>query len=194
MLGTHATETSRAKARGAPKVGLRRLAPALLPAAIFLLAMLAPAFIFHTEPRAMGKGLGPAAWPRGFVSLLALFALAWTSRFIWVIGAAGRSPSLTPPREDGHYSWTRAGVGLGLIVAYGCFLPIVGFAVATTVFITVWCLVGGMRNPVAVGGVAIAGTAGLLWMFMGIALMPLSRGQGAFNEFSISLLRLLGIY
>lgn len=194
MLGSHPTETSRAKARGASRVGIRRLAPALLPAAICLLAVLAPAFIFHTEPRAMGKGLGPAAWPRGVLSLLALFALGWTIRDIWVIGAAGRSPSLNPPREDGHYSWTRALLGLGLIVGYGCFLPIVGFSVATAVFITVWCLVGGMRNPVAIGGVALAGTAGLLWIFMGIALMPLSRGQGAFNEFSISLLRFLGIY
>ncbi len=142
----------------------------------------------------MGSGLGAAAWPRGVLALLAFFALVWAVRDVWAIGAADRRPTLVPAREEGAYSWTKAVFGLVLVVAYGVFLPVVGFSIATAVFITVWCLTGGLRNPLTIGAVALIGTALLLWIFMGLALMPLSRGQGVFNDFSIALLRLLGIY
>ena len=42
--------------------------------------------------------------------------------------------------------------------------------------------------------VSVLGTAVLLWVFMGLALMPLDRGEGAFGRFSLAVLRGLGIY
>jgi hypothetical protein len=56
----------------------------LLPASICVLALWAPAFIFHTEPRSIGTGLGPAAWPRGILALLAVMALAWALRALGI--------------------------------------------------------------------------------------------------------------
>tara|TARA_R100000935_G_C2816774_1_gene157700 strand:- start:119 stop:712 length:594 start_codon:yes stop_codon:yes gene_type:complete len=170
------------------------MTPALLPAAIAVAALIAPAFMFEAAPRAFGHGLGPGAWPRGALVLLAFFAFVWAARDAWVIGARGGAASLVAAREEGHYAWGKAVLGLILIVAYGMVLPTIGFALATAVFMAIWCLTGGIRNPVAIAGVSLIGTAILLWVFMGLALMPLSRGQGVFNEFSIALLRLLGIY
>ncbi|TFL17838.1 tripartite tricarboxylate transporter TctB family protein [Jannaschia formosa] len=194
VLDTEENEAPRERSRGGRRPELRRLAPVLLPVCICVLALWAPAFVFHTEPRAMGTGLGPAAWPRGILALLALMALAWALRDLWAIAVAGRGPSLTAAHEEESYAWGKAALGLGLIVAYGALLPWIGFATATVAFMSIWCLAGGLRNPLAIGGVALCGTVGLLWMFMGLALMPLSRGQGVFNDFSIALLRFLGIY
>ena len=88
----------------------------------------------------------------------------------------------------------RALAGLAMIVAYGWLLSVLGFAVASAVFIVAWCLLGGMRRPVVLIVVALVGTLALLWLFMGLALMPLPRGQGVFDGFSIWLLQATGIY
>jgi putative tricarboxylic transport membrane protein len=81
-----------------------------------------------------------------------------------------------------------------MILAYGLLLPVIGFPVATTAFIALWCILGGVRHPLAVVPLSLVGTVVLLWVFMGLALMPLSRGQGLFDRISIAILQLLGIY
>jgi putative tricarboxylic transport membrane protein len=81
-----------------------------------------------------------------------------------------------------------------LVVGYGWALPLVGFALATAVFIAAICLLGGLRRALVIVPVSIVGTAVLLWVFMGLALMPLNRGEGAFGRFSLAVLRGLGIY
>jgi putative tricarboxylic transport membrane protein len=187
-------EAARETPRAAWTESRRQWAPALLPAAIGVVALIAPAYVFQVAPAAFGNGLGPAAWPRGVLALLAFFAFAWAARDVWAVAARGRPASLVAAREEGTYDWGKALIGLALIVAYGILLPKIGFALATAAFMTVWCLIGGIRNLLAITSVALIGTAILLWVFMGLALMPLSRGQGAFNDFSIALLRLLGIY
>ena len=73
-------------------------------------------------------------------------------------------------------------------------LPLVGFSLATAVFIVAICLLGGLRKALVIGPVSLLGTAALLWVFVGLALMPLDRGQGIFGRFSLAVLRGLGIY
>lgn len=179
---------------GSYSSGLARLLPTLLPAGLLLMAVILPNFMFKSGQTTTKIGLGPAAWPLSMLTGMALFCVLWIARDLWVLGAANRKPTLTAPVEDDNYDFTKAIVGLAMIVIYGWSLPILGFAISTAIFIMVWCLFGGLRNPKIVIPVTLIGTIALLWLFMGLALMPLPRGHGVFDNFSIWLLRATGIY
>ena len=181
-------------AGGITSPGIARLLPTALPLGLFLLALILPSFMFQSDQRASAVGLGPAAWPRAMLMGLAFFSALWIARDIWVLSRAGRRPTLSIPTEDEHYHFGKALVGLVMIVAYGWLLPVLGFALSTAIFIATWCLFGGLRNLKVVVPVTLIGTIALLWLFMGLALMPLPRGAGVFGEFSIWLLRATGIY
>lgn len=172
-----------------------RLMPTLIPTGLLVMALMLPGYMFKSDQTASSAiGLGPAAWPSTMLLGLAFFSVLWIVRDIWVLARAGRPPTLRFPDEDEHYHFGKALVGLVMIVAYGWLLPRLGFAVSTTVFIAVWCLFSGLRNLLIVVPVTLIGTIALLWLFMGLALMPLPRGAGVFGEFSIWLLRTTGIY
>ena len=172
-----------------------RLMPTLIPTGLLIMALILPGYMFKSDQTASSAiGLGPAAWPSTMLLALAFFSVLWIARDIWVLARAGRSPTLRFPDDDEQYHFGKALVGLVMIVAYGWLLPRLGFAVATTVFIAVWCLFSGLRNLLIVVPVTLIGTIALLWLFMGLSLMPLPRGAGVFGEFSIWLLRTTGIY
>lgn len=174
--------------------GFTLVLPTLLPVGLLVLALVLPGFMFEGDQTASRIGLGPAAWPNMMLRGMAAFCVLWIARDIWALGAASRMPTLSIPDEDDHYHFGKAIVGLLMIVAYGWMLPILGFAVSTSLFIMIWCVFGGLRNPLVVLPVALIGTISLLWLFMGLALMPLPRGQGVFDDFSIWVLRATGIY
>ena len=182
------------RAGGGVPPGLHRLLPTALPVALLFLALILPGHMFESDQTASNVGLGPAAWPRAMLLGMAFFSVLWIARDIWVLGAAYRRPTLSIPVEDSHYKFGKAIIGLVMIVAYGWLLPVVGFALSTAAFIAIWCIFGGLRNLWVVIPVTLIGTIALLWLFMGLALMPLPRGAGVFDTFSIWLLRATGIY
>ncbi len=182
------------RAGGTRPFGPTQFLSTLLPLGLLAIALVLPGFMFQGDQTASEIGLGPAAWPDAMLMGLAVFCVLWIARDIWVLGDASRKPTLSVPVEDDHYHLGKAIVGLMLITAYGWSLPILGFAVSTSVFIAIWCLFGGLRNLMVVVPVTVLGTIALLWLFMGLALMPLPRGQGVFDNFSIWLLRTTGIY
>lgn len=159
-----------------------------------MLTLVLPGVMFWRGAPAATEGLGPAAWPDAMLTGLAFFSALWLGREIWALRRAGRRSMLRPPDEDEPYSFRKALVGIALIVIYGWGMQIVGFALATAVFIALWCVYGGVRRPVVVLPVALIGTFALLWVFVGLALMPLSRGVGVFDRFSIWMLQICGIY
>lgn len=182
------------RAGGGIPPGYLRLLPTMIPLGLLVLALVLPAHMFQSDQTASRIGLGPAAWPRAMLLGMALFSGLWIARDIWALSAAGRKSTLSIPVEDTHYHFGKAIIGLMMIIAYGWMLPKIGFAASTAVFILVWCLFGGLRNLLIVVPVTLIGTIALLWLFMGLALMPLPRGAGVFDNFSIWLLRATGIY
>lgn len=168
--------------------------PTLVPIGVIILAFVLPGHMFKSAQRASDIGLGPAAWPNAMLYSLTFFALIWIAIDLWASRKADRKPLLQAPVEEEKYNFGKALVGLLMILAYGWILAKVGFALATAAFIALWCLYGGLRNWKIVVPISLVGTIGLLWLFMGIALMPLPRGQGLFDVFSIRLLQAIGIY
>jgi len=166
-----------------------------VPSGFLAAALILPSYMFDRPLRIRARGLGPDAWPGVFLNAIAAIALLWVIAEIWALYAAHKGRASAPiPRESEEYSYHKAGVGICLLIAFGWLLPIVGFPIAATVFILCWCFLGGIRNPVALISVSFLGMLALLWVFMGLALMPLSRGTGIFDEFTIWFLRTVRIY
>ncbi len=182
------------KTGGRKPSGPYRFLPILVPVFLFASSFVLPVFMFSKIQKGEVIGLGPAAWPGTMLWGIALFAGLWIARDIWAGLDERRKPTLSAPVEDTHYDFRKAVIGLLMIASYGWLLPMAGFALATATFIGVWCYFGSMRNLKIVAPVSIIGTIALLWLFMGLALMPLPRGIGMFESFSIWLLRAVGIY
>jgi putative tricarboxylic transport membrane protein len=142
---------------------------------------------------AMTRGLiGPATWPKAMLlcaaAAAALLALVRLFELLAV-----RSPHDLAVGED-EYHETRSIGAIALLLGYGVVLPFVGIAWATPAFIAGWLLLGGLRRPVLVALTSILGTLGILYFFVKVSLMPLDRGKGMFEQATVALYRLLGIY
>ena len=174
--------------------GLTGYLPTLLPLFLLAATMILPYFLFSKVHKGDIIGLGPAVWPHGMLWGIGLFSVLWIARDFWARSTPERKPTLSAPIEDVPYDFRKSAIGLVLIVIYGWLLPNTGFALTTSTFIAIWCYLGSMRNWKIVLPVSILGTIALLWLFMGLALMPLPRGMGIFEGFSIGLLKAIGIY
>jgi putative tricarboxylic transport membrane protein len=164
-----------------------------LPLALLAAALILPAFMLARPFR--GPGLGPTVWPQFALALVGVCCLLWAlqTAIAWHRGRLEAAPEARASLTEA-YSYPKALSGLVLILTYGWSLPLIGFPIATTLFIALWCMLGGIRNPLAVVPISVIGTIVLLWVFMGLALMPLSRGRGVFDAISVAILRALGIY
>jgi len=173
---------------------LARLVPAATAAGLLLAALVLPYYMFSGDRRPEISGLGPDAWPSMVLMLLAICSAIWLASEVRLLVKGRISTSLAAPQDENAYHYGKALVGIALVIAFGRLLPVVGFPLACAGFLLIWCVYGGLRNPAVLLLVPTIGTAALLWMFMGLALMPLSRGMGGFDRFSVAVLRLLGIY
>lgn len=131
--------------------------------------------------------LGPDFWPRlGLAGL----ALASGVRIVQALRApAGRGAA--PARPALH-----AGRLLGAaacLVLYALLVPLVGFPLATVLFLVGFMQVGGYGRPAAAAAWALAMTLGLLYLFVKVVYLPLPRGQGPFHDATIALYRMLGL-
>ncbi len=144
---------------------------------------------------AVPSAVGPGGWPRAMIVGLALFAaLTLIVEFIeWrQTQLRGGDPEIEAIEKNRLEPIALAGVGV--ILAYGFSIPYLGFALATALFIVIWCIMGRIRSWLTIGLVSILGTIVLLYMFVALAKMPLNRGVEPFNGWTISVYRLLRIY
>ena len=141
---------------------------------------------------AMARGVvSPVTWPK-FMLLSAAAAAALLALVNLLESLSLREPRA--PQEGEDYHEGRSIGSIALLVAYGIAIPFVGIAWATLAFIAGWLLLGGIRQPVSVGLISILGTIGVLYFFVKLSLMPLDRGKGVFEQATVALYRLLGIY
>jgi len=142
---------------------------------------------------AMARGVvGPATWPKAM--LLCAAAAATLLAFGRLLELFAPRSSSAPAADADEYHEARSIGALALLLGYGVAIPLVGFAWATPVFIAGWLLLGGLRRPLLVGLTSILGTLGILYFFVKVSLMPLDRGKGIFEQATVALYRLLGIY
>lgn len=158
----------------------------------------------------MARGIAsPLTWPRIMLIGTALFAFGWLVQgIINLVRSTRHKPISHPGVADEAIEFGDVGfehhaiplpslpivLGIALALAYVFVIPWLGFPLATMLFMVLWFAVGGFRNPVKVGLVTVIGTVVILYVFVKLALMPLERGVGVFDTFTVGLFRLLGIY
>ncbi|MCC5969028.1 MAG: tripartite tricarboxylate transporter TctB family protein [Pararhodobacter sp.] len=166
-----------------------------LPGGFLAAALILPSYMFDRPLRIRARGLGPDAWPSVFLNAIVAISLFWIIAELWALYASHKRKRTSPIQQEIEaYNYSKAAAGICLLLAFGWLLPNVGFPISATLFIFCWCFLGGIRNPVALILVSFVGMITLLWVFMGLALMPLSRGTGVFDDFTVWFLRLVRIY
>jgi putative tricarboxylic transport membrane protein len=142
----------------------------------------------------MARGIvGPATWPKVMLYCAAACALALFLR--GVVSVVRRSPPASAQDDAATgYHEGRSACAIALILAYGIAIPLIGMAWATAAFFAGWLLLGGVRRPLLLALVPIVGTVALLYLFAKVSLMPLDRGRGVFEQATVALYRVLGIY
>ena len=173
----------------------RRIA---LPLGLLVAALILPGHVLENPAMMAGMpgALGPTAWPNAALAGVAMCATLWlVLEVVTFFRSGGRGAFVAAPADDQDaHDNLRAGFGLALTVLYGIAIPTVGFPLATLLFVIAWSALGGVRRPVLLVAVSVIGTVVLLYVFVRLALMPLNRGTGVFDQLTVGLYQLLGIY
>lgn len=146
----------------------------------------------------MARGtFGPTDWPSYMLYGVIFFAAGWLLQELLRFrrsGPAEKTAAAQTQPAVGSAIEFRVLVAIGVIAAYGYLIPVIGFAFATLLFFLVWFVLGGIRKPKLIGIVAVAGTMFMLYLFVKLAAMPLSRGEGVFSEWTVALYQLLNVF
>jgi putative tricarboxylic transport membrane protein len=134
--------------------------------------------------------LGPSFWPRLILVCLALACVAKLIVDVRLVYAASDASRMARP----PISWARLVAAVGLIVLYVTLSPVIGFALATAVFIASFMWLSGTRSiPMIAANVGV-GTLLLLYLFVKFVYLPLPKGDGPFEAFTVALYRALHLF
>ncbi len=132
--------------------------------------------------------LGPDFWPR-----LVLIGLMGSCVLkILEVARAGE-----PTAEGGPsllLSVPKLATGITLILGYPALAPLLGFPLTNFLFLLAFMRLAGTRRPLPLLVIATLGTVALLYVFVKVVYVPLPKGAGVLEDFTIFLYRLLGIF
>jgi hypothetical protein len=132
--------------------------------------------------------LGPSFWPRLVLAglVLACLAKAWEE--------ARRSVRDAGEADAPPLARVRLAAAIALIVLYVVLTPLLGFLLATATFIAAFLALCGARAPLVLAANAVAGTVLLLYLFVKLVYLPLPKGAGPFEPFTLAVYRALAIF
>lgn len=158
------------------------------PALIFLAAVLLFVVAGRLPVVPVPGQLGPDFWPRlvlvGLMGACALKILE-VARAREPGGEQGPSLPLSLPK---------LAMGISLILGYTLLAPLLGFPLTNFLFLLAFMRLAGTRRPLTLFAIALLGTVALLYTFVKFVYLPLPKGAGILEDFTISLYRLLGIF
>lgn len=183
--------------RSHPVQRLRAIAP-------YVVVLALAAFLFHLASgftyAQSGNRLGPGVWPRAILVLMMVACAFRIVRLLLVAPAvlAHDMPAAAPSDgADGEpvvpLSPVRLALGVGLTVAYVALLPVLGFALATAIYIAAMCRVGDYRRWHVILPTAIVGSLAFMFVFQRIVYVSLPIGTPPFDTIALGLMRLMGI-
>lgn len=179
---------------------LVKIVPELLLLAVAIYLFVA-AFDFQYVERE-GR-LGPAFWPQVISAGIALCSIAGVAQKLWTHRVHADKRGTTPadigadvPEIGGHHgatSWRLVALALALVIAYPLAAIFTGYSLATALFLMVFTYLGGRRKWHVVP-LGILGSLLFTYVFGKVVYVALPTGVGVFDQLSVVLYRLLGIY
>ncbi|OGA45212.1 MAG: hypothetical protein A3G24_15015 [Betaproteobacteria bacterium RIFCSPLOWO2_12_FULL_62_13] len=183
---------------------IRALPYATVGAAAGYLYYVASAFQFH----ARAGTLGPDFWPEAILALT-IAACVYEVVKIVVFGAragevggvleemveesAEKKTDAGPGSAPGEsHPWLLA-LGMGATILYVLAVPVLGFFLATTIYLAAFMVIGGYRRWRVIAAVSLIGTLLLLFIFMKLVYVSLPIGQEPFAQVTFFLMQVMGI-
>jgi hypothetical protein len=137
----------------------------------------------HITYNHQGDNLGPDFWPRMALAAMMIICLVQGARLL-IFGRADEEPAITAePAEESEAPRSHLLLGLGLLltIGYGAFVPILGFALATFLFMALFMYAGGYRRHLVIWLWSLIGTAALVLLFQKVVYVSLPRGTAPFD-------------
>ena len=166
---------------------------------LFVLALaLLLALNAQTHFRSAPEELGPRFWPRlCLAAMLALTALDAALAFRAARRPSGAIDEAAAPASGPERAPESMGLlfaGLLLVIAYAVATVVVGFPLATVLFLVAFSYLGGYRHLPSLLLIAFGMTSVLLYIFVYLVYVSLPLGVSPFLEMNVALYRLLGIF
>ncbi len=141
--------------------------------------------------------IGPETWPRLAIGLMAAACLFEIARRIVTNNAVARGIVEALDREEQaeqepRYPWLLVG-GVVLVSIYAVVVPVLGFLLATFLFLAAFMYLGRYRKHRAVWAASAAVTIGCGILFLRIAYVSLPRGMPPFDRVTDAFLLIPGI-
>ena len=171
----------------------------LLPYAALLLGAV---YLFrdagHFAYAARPGELGPDVWPRAILVILMAVCIVEILRRALASAAtpaaAGDSAGAHAAADEARrYPRLLAG-GIVLTILYVLALEVLGFFVATVLFLALFMRVGRYRRIGVIAATSLLGSLAFVYVFMKIVYVSLPLGIGPFKQLSVWILRALGIH
>lgn len=189
----------------ASDVRLTRALPyAVVGASAAYLYYVAANFQYH----ARAGTLGPDFWPK---AILILAFAACVYEIAKIVFSGGRAQDVGGVLEDlvekGTEKHADAGpaamptenhpwlllASMGATLLYVVAVPVLGFFLATTVYLAAFMVIGGYRRPRVIAAVSVIGTLLLLFVFMKLVYVSLPIGREPFLQVTLFLMQIMGI-
>jgi putative tricarboxylic transport membrane protein len=168
----------------------------------------------------IGDRLGPDVWPRTILFLTMVTCVVCIVRLLWQPPQAQGDDAATPGAAAAHDALSagaatqaqgvaadaapdaapeprlhplRLAAGIGATILYVLLLPVLGFALATFVFIAAMCRIGDYRRWRVIVPTALAGSLAFMFVFQRIVYVSLPIGVPPFDVVALTLMQLMGI-
>jgi len=154
--------------------------------------VLAIVLFWHTrglDDVAQTGQLGPGFWPRLVLIGLGAASLA---KLVLDVRSVRRAVDVTVERPA--ISPPLLVAGIATIVLYVVAAPLLGFALATMLFVAAFMALAGARSAAAIVATSVLSTVVILYVFIKVVYLPLPKGAGAVENVTLALYRLLGIF
>ena len=176
--------------RGAPSrpAALLGVVPELaLVAVAACLFVLARNFQYEPQP----DQLGPGFWPQLLCAGIFVCALVRVAQKI-----RARAEPVPGAAEEGdaeHFRWRRLALALALVVGYVLGTVLLGYILATTLFFAAFVWLGGQRRWY-VAPIGLAVSLLFAFVFLKVVYVSLPSGVGIFDQLSVLIYQLIGVY
>jgi hypothetical protein len=143
---------------------------------------------------AKAGNLGPDFWPKlllGLTMAACLYEIAKTA-FLHRAKAPGDDAGAEKAEAPRRYPGLLI-IGILMTVAYVYFLDILGFIFCTLVYLALFMVVGRYRKIWVIAVNSVIGTLLFVVLFMKVVYVSLPIGVGPFQQFSLLVMKILGI-
>ena len=160
------------------------------------------AWLYHDSASFADVGkpgqLGPDFWPKAVLALLMAVCAIEIVRQALAAPEGGAADAAPDPKarhddEGPRYPWLLA-AGIALTVLYVPGMDILGFFIATVLYLAGFMVVGRYRRWRVIGITSVAGSLAFVFVFMKIVYVSLPLGVGPFRQVSTGIMAALGIH